>query len=114
MDSEFSFDGFDDVNLICGNSVGVELFVNCEYGWLIEENCWNYFIKKVGFGLVDVKFCSDKNVFVGLSFLMDYNLLIEFFLCDLFVKIDVRVKSGVFNFFFVSGFDLLVFVVDWD
>ena len=114
MDSESSFDGSDDVNLICGNSVGVESPANREHGWLTEENRRNHFTKKAGFGLVDAKPRSDKNVSAGLSLLMDYNSSTEPSPCDSPAKIDVRAKSGAFNFSFASGLDLLALAADWD
>lgn len=46
---------------------------------------------------------------------MDYNLLVEVFFCDLFVK-DVKFVIGMFNFFLggggFCGFDLFVFVCE--
>lgn len=65
--SDSSFDGSDDVNLICDEITAVESTANREQEWLTEEKRRNHFTKKAGFGLVDAKPCNNKNESAGLS-----------------------------------------------
>ena len=108
MDSESSFEGSDDVNLICDESLGVDSPSNHEQEWLTEEKRRNLFTKKAGFGLVEAKPPRDKGISAGLSLLMDYNSSTEPSPNESPANSDVKSKTGAFNFSFSSGLDLLV------
>lgn len=108
LDSESSFDGSDDVNLICHESLGVESPANHEQEWLTEEKRRNHFTKKAGFGLVDAKPHRDKGVSHGLSLLMDYNSSTEGSPCESPAKSDMKSRASTFNFSVYRGLDLLV------
>ena len=108
LDSESSFDGSDDVNLICDESLGVESPADHEQEWLTEEKRRNHFTKKAGFGLVEAKPRRDKGNSAGLSLLMDYSSSTEASPCESPANSEVKSRSGAFNFSFSSGLDLLV------
>jgi len=108
--SDSSFDGSDDVNLICDEITAVESTANREQEWLTEEKRRNHFTKKAGFGLVDAKPCNNKNESAGLSLLMDYNSSADASPCDS----PAKLKGGTFNFSFASGLDLLALAADWN
>lgn len=108
LDSESSFDGSDDVNLICDESLGVESPADHEQEWLTEEKRRNHLTKKAGFGLVEAKPRRDKGNSAGLSLLMDYSSSTEASPCESPANSEVKSRSGAFNFSFSSGLDLLV------
>ena len=108
LDSESSFDGSDDVNLICDESLGVESPADHEQEWLTEEKRRNHFTKKAGFGLVEAKPRRDKGSSAGLSLLMDYTSSTEASPCESPANTEIKSRSGAFNFSFSSGLDLLV------
>lgn len=113
MDSESSFEGSDDVNLICDESLGVESPADRDE-WLTEEKRRNHVTKKAGFGLVEAKPRHNKGISSGLSLLMDYNSSAEGSPCESPANSDARLKAGAFNFTFSSGLALLALACEKD